>query len=247
MTLESNESLVRLGAFFFKTRDVVFPLVYIPLLVLTRPWPFLGDPGLDWMLDAVGLATALGGQVLRALVIGLAYIHRGGKDKQVYAATLQQNGIFAHARNPLYVGNLMIATGFLIVHNNPWAYVIGLSFFVLAYVSIVAAEERYLHARFVGEYEDYCRRVPRFWLRLRGLGATIGSMEFQWRRLLRKEYGTIFVTGATALCLIVRERVTWRGWEANRTMLVASGALMCALAAAWAGARLLKKRGMLNA
>jgi protein-S-isoprenylcysteine O-methyltransferase Ste14 len=246
MQLERNDTLVRLGAVLFKTRDYIFPLVYIPAVLLTQPYPFLGDPAKDWILDVVGFSMALLGQALRALVIGLAYIKRGGKDGQVYATDLVKEGIFAHSRNPLYTGNLLIATGFFIVHNNPWAYLIGLSFFYLAYVSIVATEERYLHGRFGAQYEDYCRRVPRFGMRLRGLRATLGSMEFQWRRVLRKEYGTFFVTASMALALLVRQQVAWRGWEANRAMVVAAGVLFLALLMAWAATRHLKKRGMLE-
>jgi protein-S-isoprenylcysteine O-methyltransferase Ste14 len=246
MRLESSETLVRLGRYLFKTRNVLFPLVYVPAVLLTEPRPFMGDRGMDWILDAVGFTMALAGQALRALVIGLAYIHRGGKNRQVYADSLVQEGIFAHCRNPLYAGNLLIAMGFFIVHNNPWAYAIGLSFFIVAYLSIVAAEERYLHERFGAVYGDYCRRVPRFGLRLRGLGATVGSMEFQWRRVLRKEYGTFFMTATIALALIVRERLAWREWEANRTMMVVTSALFALLVMAWIAARFLKKRGMLR-
>lgn len=44
----------------------------------------------------LGVALALTGQLLRALVIGFAYVRRGGKDRQIYAESLQQEGLFAH-------------------------------------------------------------------------------------------------------------------------------------------------------
>ena len=70
--------------------------------------------------------------------------------------------------------------------------------FTLAYRSIVAAEENYLAGRFGDVYRAYCARVPRFRITTAGLAQTVSGFEFDWRRLLRKEYGTTF-TGCTAI------------------------------------------------
>src|SRR5678815_5444661 len=58
-----------------------------------------------------GLLIALSGQVLRAVTIGLEYIIRGGRNRQVYAEKLVTGGMFAHCRNPLYVGNFLVLVG----------------------------------------------------------------------------------------------------------------------------------------
>jgi protein-S-isoprenylcysteine O-methyltransferase Ste14 len=244
--LDQHDRLVRLGAFFFRTRDFVFPLVLLALAFATSPRPFLGRFDSDWMLDGLGILVAFGGLVLRAVVIGLKYIHRGGKDKKVHADGLVQEGIFAHSRNPLYLGNMMIAGGVLLVHNHPFAYAAGLAFFGIAYLSIVAAEERYLLGRFGREYEEYCARVPRFALRLRGIGATLGSTEFQWRRVVRKDYGTVFTTLSLAVLLVVREQVAWHGWAGGKWAIVAGCVTEALLGVAWLTARTLKKTGALD-
>jgi protein-S-isoprenylcysteine O-methyltransferase Ste14 len=62
-------------------------------------------------LDALGVVVLAGGLALRSLVVGLAYIKRGGKGKKVYADALVTDGIFAHSRNPLYLGNILILCG----------------------------------------------------------------------------------------------------------------------------------------
>jgi hypothetical protein len=88
--------------------------------------------------------------------------------------------------------------GLFLVHGSPIACAVGIPFFTFAYLAITAAEEEFLHDKFGAQYEDYCRRVPRFRVRLAGLGATMRSMKFDWRRLLRKEYGSTF-SGSTAI------------------------------------------------
>ena len=54
------------------------------------------------------------------LVIGLVYITRGGQNRQVWANSLVDTGMFAHCRNPLYLANLLLILGLAIVHNG-WA------------------------------------------------------------------------------------------------------------------------------
>ena len=103
---------------------------------------------------------ALLGQSLRVLVIGLVYITRGGQNRQVWANSLVDTGMFAHSRNPLYLANLLLFTGLAIVHNGWPMYLIVVPFFVFVYVCIIAAEEHYLYGRFGETYADYCRRVP---------------------------------------------------------------------------------------
>lgn len=190
------------GRFFFRYRDALFPLVFLGIILTSRArWPF-HDRSWDRVFNGVGIAVALAGQVWRALVIGLAYIRRGGKDRQVYADDLVQDGIFAHSRNPLYLGNLLGLIGLLIIHNSPAGYLIGVPFYLLAYWAIVCAEEDFLGGRFGQEYVEYCHRVPRFLPALKDLRATLGNMRFDWRRLLRKEYGTTF-TGLTAIFVLL--------------------------------------------
>ena len=151
--------LVRSGHFFFRYRDAILPGILLTLLLLTRPRrPFDSDE-LDGVMDAFGLLVICAGQVLRIGTIGYAYIVRGGKDRRVYAEGLVTSGLFGTSRNPLYLGNLLIYAGLLIVWNNPWVYVVGGPFFVFLYRAIVAAEEEFLHAKFGPGFERYCRDV----------------------------------------------------------------------------------------
>jgi protein-S-isoprenylcysteine O-methyltransferase Ste14 len=179
--------MVKIGNFFFHYRNGLFPLAYL-LVLLPSPGIFADDN----LALAAGVFIAFCGQALRALTIGLAYIKRGGLDRRVYAEDLVTDGIFAHCRNPLYDGNILMILGLAVAINSLWSLVISTVFFLFAYRAIVAAEEAFLARKFGGQYTDYCRRVPRFAIRMKGLGDTMGSMEFRWRRLIVKEYGTTF-------------------------------------------------------
>lgn len=239
-------AVVRYGNFLFRYRNGVFPAVMAGLFVLCPPRPFMGDWAADRWLDLVGLLVCLSGQGLRAVVIGLAYIKRGGVNKQIFAARLVQEGMFATSRNPLYVGNILVLVGLFLIHNNPLAYVLGGAFFLLSYHAIVAAEERYLRGQFGEAYEDYCRRVNRWLPSPSKIGPAIQGMRFNWQRLVIKEYGSFFSWLVTAL-LIFAYQAFWRdGWPAASTALqgIALGLVGCALAAALV--RYLKKSGTLR-
>jgi protein-S-isoprenylcysteine O-methyltransferase Ste14 len=237
--------LIRIGNFFFKFRDYLFPLVFLPLAIGTRP-RVSSDPGVEIAMDILGAAIAFSGQALRAVVIGLAYIERGGKNKKIYASKLVQNGIFAHSRNPLYVGNLLIIVGLTVIHNGTWMYAIVLPFFFFVYMAIVAAEERFLHREFGAEYDEYCRRVPRFIPRLAGLGSTLRSMTFDWKRLVRKEYGTFFSTITGVLGLLVWEKIAMLGYSGALVEVRTIGLLWIVCILAYLTARILKKTGSLG-
>ena len=234
------------GRFFFRFRNTVFPLVFLAIVLTTRArWPFQ-DRLWEMLSNALGIAVALTGQILRALVIGLAYIERGGKDRQVYAKGLVQEGIFAHSRNPLYLGNLLGLIGLLIVHNSPAGYLLGVPFFLLAYEAIVRTEEDYLARRFNEEYVRYCQRVPRFLPSLTGLRATVTGMRFDWRRVLRKEYGTTFSGLTGILVLLLWDRAQVLGAASAKQALPAFLALWLPLLAAYLWIRYLKKKGSLG-
>jgi protein-S-isoprenylcysteine O-methyltransferase Ste14 len=234
------------GRFLFRYRDAVFPAVFLALVVTTQArWPFQNRAA-EILTNALGIAVALAGQTLRALVIGLAYIRRGGRNRQVHADDLVREGIFSHSRNPLYLGNLLGLIGLLIVHNSPAGYLVGLPVYLLAYWSIVCAEEEYLARRFGEGYVRYCREVPRFVLRLRGLRATLTGMRFDWLRLLRKEYGTTFSGLTGILGLLLWDAYQVLGGASVRRAIPAVLAVWLPLAIAYLTVLCLKKRGALG-
>jgi hypothetical protein len=78
---------------------------------------------------------------------------------------LTTTGPYAHVRNPLYLGSILMAAGFAVALES-WAVGLALALmFVAIYVPVIASEERFLRATFPG-FDDYCSRVPRLIPRL---------------------------------------------------------------------------------
>jgi protein-S-isoprenylcysteine O-methyltransferase Ste14 len=71
-----------------------------------------------------------------------------------------------YLRHPRYVETVFIVIAYALFANYLGAYVVVALSFPAIYL-IVLLEERELVERFGREYEDYCRRVPRFVPRLR--------------------------------------------------------------------------------
>lgn len=227
--------MVRIGNFFFRYRNGLFPLVFVLLFLNSRKlFPS------QTVAVAVGLAVAFAGQFLRAITIGLAYIVRGGKHRHVYAEQLVQEGVFAHCRNPLYVGNFLVILGLGIVSNSLYFMLLGIPFFLFAYAAIIAAEENFLRQKFGVEFDTYCRRVGRLFPDFSGFGRTWQGAEFKWRRLIVKEYGSTYAWMAAACALMIKAR-----WMQIHTLsdpqMQMLGGVFALLTAAYLAARYLKK------
>jgi protein-S-isoprenylcysteine O-methyltransferase Ste14 len=104
---------------------------------------------------AWSLALVLPGLWLRAYAAG--YVKKNRE--------LTVTGPYAHTRNPLYLGSMLIAGGFaLALLSWPVALVLGVGFLVI-YVPVIASEERFLRATFP-QFDAYSSYVPRLIPRL---------------------------------------------------------------------------------
>ena len=196
-----SSPLVRIGNFLFHHRNRIFPMFMVVGVLLARPTFAGGSYRMDLWLDLVGLAVCIAGQSLRVATIGFDYIKRGGKNEQIWADKLVEGGMFAHSRNPLYLGNILMFCGMLIILHAPVAYLVGIPAVVFTYTCIVLAEENFLIGKFGDDFRDYCRRVNRWWPNLRGFRHSVRDMEFNWKRVVVKEYSTTFAWMIGAIVL----------------------------------------------
>jgi protein-S-isoprenylcysteine O-methyltransferase Ste14 len=237
--------MVGLGSKVFRYRNGLVPLIFMLAILAGRPaYPF-GRPDLDTVLDLVGVGLALLGQILRVLTIGYEYIIRGGRNRRVYAENLVQGGVFAHCRNPLYLGKILIALGLAVMINSVVFYLVFIPFTLIAYASIVAAEEEYLRGKFGAEYDEYCRRVNRWWPRWAGFSKSVEGMHFNWRRVVVKEYNSVFalVAGLPIVVLWTNYRVAGADALPPSHYLIASALGLLSL---YLFVRALKKTGRLT-
>jgi protein-S-isoprenylcysteine O-methyltransferase Ste14 len=128
-------------------RRIRVPLGFLAAaLYLFELWQHAPRPTAVWW----SLALVLPGLWLRAYASG--YVKKNQE--------LAVSGPYAHTRNPLYLGSILIAAGFAVALLSwPVALVLALGFAII-YVPVIASEERFLRATFP-RFDEYCRRVPR--------------------------------------------------------------------------------------
>lgn len=232
--------MVALGNFLFHFRNALFPLAY---LLLFCPSPRLLND--DYVALGAGLFIALLGQVLRVITIGLVYIRRGGKNRQVYADILVQDGMFKHCRNPLYVGNFLILLGLGFIANSAVFLSVGVPLFFFVYWAIISAEENFLGNKFGADFKEYVSRVNRVIPNFSGFAQTWAGHSFKWRRVLVKEYGTAFIWIGGAILVIERNRLLNHAYGTGAAFHALMFCLALALIALFAAARYLKKKEIL--
>ncbi len=117
-----------------------------------------------WNLGAVGwlglffCAGALVGFFLSLRSFGDSFrvgIDENSPDKLV------TTGMFAHSRNPIYVSFLLFFGGLFFIYPNPLlaGIVLLFSFFIPRQI---CREEAFLKAHYGRDYDDYCKRVGRY-------------------------------------------------------------------------------------
>ncbi len=149
-------SILKAGNFLFKYRSFTpIPLILIVFLFF-RP---VIDPEIDNILTAVGLFIICSGEFIRILSVGYSFSGTSGRENFLRADSLNVSGIYSIVRNPLYIGNLLIYTGLLIVYSNIYALLFFNALLILQYFFIIKAEEDYLEKTYGDEYIKYKNSV----------------------------------------------------------------------------------------
>lgn len=143
----------------------------------------------------IGVAVAIPGVFLRALASG--HVRKN--------EALTTTGPYAHTRNPLYLGSLILAVGFVIAARNWWIAGVMIFLFLLVYVPVIRSEETFLRAKFP-EFEKYANEVPRLLPRLSSGGSEPGSFSWDlyWKH---REYNAAL--GALAITMVLVIKIIW--------------------------------------
>jgi hypothetical protein len=121
-------------------------------------------------------------------------------------AELATTGPYAHTRNPLYLGSMLIAFGFAAAAAS-WIILVALAaLFAAIYLPTILGEETYLREHFA-DFDAYARAVPRLLPRLTPApspnadpGAERGGFSSALYRKHR-EYNALMGVGAIYLAL----------------------------------------------
>jgi protein-S-isoprenylcysteine O-methyltransferase Ste14 len=145
-------------ATYFRLRGwIPLPMYALTLLALDPSHPA------PWELWAGGV-VAMAGLALRAWA--RVHIGRSSDTRRLHARRLVTSGPYAVTRNPLYLGNVAIATGLAIWIGAGLGSALLALGLVLHYGRVIAAEERCLESEFGSAYRAY-REVSGRWLSLR--------------------------------------------------------------------------------
>src|SRR6266481_6054690 len=165
--------------------------VRVPLgFVFAALYLWLAKPTLKSVL--IGVALVIPGLMIRALASGHLQ-----KNEQ-----LATGGPYAHSRNPLYLGSLILAVGFAVAARSWWiAGGIVLMFFAI-YLPVIRAEELFLRERFP-QFEEYAREVPSLFPRMSAFAKQDG--EFSWDLYWKhREYNAALGSAAMLAALVVK-------------------------------------------
>ncbi|MGA7960205.1 MAG: isoprenylcysteine carboxylmethyltransferase family protein, partial [Candidatus Acidiferrales bacterium] len=88
------------------------------------------------------------------------------QDPNLRAETVLADGPYRHVRNPLYLGNILLATGMGLLASRAGFAFIVLGMFIFC-LRLIGLEETNLAREQGGSYLEFCRRVPRLWPALR--------------------------------------------------------------------------------
>lgn len=156
-------------------------------LVLARPTP---------NSLALGLPLALLGECVRVWASG--HIEK--------TRTLATGGPYAHTRNPLYFGSLLLTLGVTAAAASPWVVLATALYFVAFYPAVMRDEAAFLRLKFPAEYGAWSSAVPLFLPRLTPAGPR--ASRFDWARVrMNREWRTAAALPVLALVMYLRS-----GW-----------------------------------
>jgi protein-S-isoprenylcysteine O-methyltransferase Ste14 len=154
------------------------------VLVLAFAW--LSHP--DAHSLSIGLPVSVIGLLLRAWATG--HLEKNTR--------LTESGPYAYVRNPLYLGTLLVAAGFVIASRRWLLAALFAAVFLLVYLPVIELEEQHLRKLFP-DFAEYAKRVPPLWPTFRPAKS---ERRFQWRLYVHnREYQALlgFLAGAAFL------------------------------------------------
>ena len=161
-------------------------VIGVVVLGLARPRP-------DWL--AVALTCVVLGEAIRVWAAG--HIEKTRR--------LAMGGPYAHTRNPLYVGSLLIGIGVALVSGHVAVVAVIAIYFVAFYPAVMKEEERFLREKFKDEYTAWASAVPMLVPRLTPRGPR--TSRFCWSRVtMNREWRTVATIPLVIAVLYARAR-----------------------------------------
>lgn len=182
--------------FFFRNRGYI----PIPLAII-----ILTFASLKIELLPIGVILVVTGELLR--LNGVRYAGGETRTLKVGASALCSSGPFAYLRNPLYLGNVIIYAGMVLIAGGEFVWIllpVTLTFFFLEYGLIISLEEETLRKKFNEDYGEYLSMVPRLIPRVTPWKGGSETVPMTIEKTLLTEKRTLQIIGGFILLLILR-------------------------------------------
>jgi len=154
----------------------------------------------------IGFVVAVAGELIRLWGVSWA----GSETRTtggVGGTYLVVSGPFAHVRNPLYVGNILMYLGLGIMSMSlfPYLQIVAILFFIVQYQFIVKEEEGFLIKKFGNDYQKYLQNVPRFFPRAtKYIDTSVPQPNYSLSAGLKSETRTLQAFGIVTLLIVVK-------------------------------------------
>ena len=153
----------------------------------------------SWRSLAVAAIVVAPGLLIRALASG--HVRKN--------EALAMSGPYAYTRNPLYLGSLLMGSGFAVAARSGWVGIVLVVMFVAIYLPVIRDEEVFLRQKFPA-FEEYARRVPRMLPRLAPHldAAHEAAGGFSWDLYLKhREYNALLGVVAMMAVLVAKMKL----------------------------------------
>ena len=193
------------GRWLFRHREFLPVLLLLP--VLWQAWrraAASGEVTLAWPVAC--FVVSLLGLAFRAYTVGHAAPRSSGRDRDRFLAeTLNTTGAYSLTRHPLYLSNVLMWMGPVLVAQSAWLVVVVALACWLFYERIILAEEEFLRQEFGATYLEWAGRTPAFLPSPRGWRRP--ARPFNARAVLRREYSGFF---QLSLVFVAINALQWR-------------------------------------
>jgi protein-S-isoprenylcysteine O-methyltransferase Ste14 len=205
------DTTTQIGGWLFRHRTSLPIPVAVAILTLR-----FSESAPSAILVGLGVALTLAGEGIR--LWGVHHIGVISRTRSDRLGPLISSGPFAHLRNPLYVGNILLWAGFALSARLVWLAPVVAIILGAEYHAIVRWEERLLASRLGDAYRAYAARVPR-WVpslhrgersersdRHRAAVSASAAVAFSFRATLFSERGTLLAIAVGYALLWVKAR-----------------------------------------
>jgi protein-S-isoprenylcysteine O-methyltransferase Ste14 len=187
------------GAWLFRYRSFL-PVPLALMLLLIRSGEVDGRT-----LMVAGALLVVAGQSLRLWAV--RHIGTISRTRTTRYGPLMTAGPYAIVRNPLYVGNWLLWTGFAVWSRLLWMLPIAWIVFFMQYRAIANWEAAFIRSKYLTAYDEYAGQVRAWmpWWPPRAALLAVTPLH-PWRDVFFSERGTLLAVALMSLLLTIKQR-----------------------------------------